>query len=141
MGMLNREALLTREKLEVRKVVLSGDDECEKDFVYVREMYASEKNDFEKSIMEWTEDEDGKVTQKRKLDHLRAKLAVCTVCDEKGNNLLTTEDIEDLSCSISSRKLGLIADVASEMNAMTAKDHKALVKNSEAAPSGSSSLD
>jgi hypothetical protein len=134
MGMLNREALLTREKLEVKKVDL-GDDE----FVFVREMYASEKNDFENSIMEWVPNEDGKYVMERKLDHFRAKLAVCTVCDEIGTNLFTVEDIEALSKSISAARLEKISDVASMMNAIGPADKAALVKNSDAVPSGNSS--
>jgi len=136
MGMLGREDLLKREKLEIKKVeFLNGD------FVYVREMYGREKNRFERSIMEEVKNKDGKTEYKQNLADFQAKLAIQTLCDETGVNLMKPGDAGTLSENIGAKKLDTIVVIAQELNKITAEDKDKMLKNSEAGGTGDSSSD
>lgn len=129
---LDRKALLQKEELKKQWVDL-GEDQG----VYVRQMTAREKNRFEMSLMEKVETEDGVDFQQR-LDDLRAKLAVQTVCDASGALLCTDKDVEGLSNAMSASRMELIADAAAKLNKISDKDRQELVKNSEPGPDGAS---
>jgi len=120
MGLLNRSALLEKEKLEIQKVDLGKGD-----FVYVRQMTGFEKESFEHSIINLKEDG----TVERRSDDFRAKLAVCTVCDELGKLIFKNADIKVLSRSMSAARLTKIADVASTMNKMDEESKEKVTKN------------
>ena len=71
--LLNREALLKKEELKIEKVTFDNGD-----FVFVREMYGREKNQFEQSLVREIRDEDGNVKDyERSLEDFRAKLEYC----------------------------------------------------------------
>ena len=129
MKLLNREALLKKEELEITKVDLGKDE-----FVHVRQMTGYERDLFERSIIEMGE--DGKI--ERKADDFRSKLAVCTLCDESGKLLLKQADIKVLSRSMSAARLNKIADIAQELNMLTEKDREELEKNLKGGPAASS---
>jgi len=126
----NREKLLQKEELRVERVELGGGDH-----VYVRQMSGRERDRFERSLLREVEDKKGNVSYKRALEDFRAKLAVHTLCDEKGNNLLKPDDVEILSQNMSAAKLELIVNKAQELNRITEEDKEAMVKNSEQGPS------
>jgi hypothetical protein len=135
MGKLDRNALLKKEELVIEKVPLGKGD-----YVYVREMFAWEAGLYEAAITQEVVDEKtGEVSYKRDPANFRAKLAVFTVCDEKGALLLQPEDAEALSRSIGARKLNKIADVALKLNNMAENAPEALVKNSEGGTAADSS--
>ena len=137
MGLLDREKLLSKEKLDIEKVDLGGGD-----FVYVRQMTGAERDSFEQTLFREVRDPRGNVVDfERSLEHFRAKLAVHTICDEKGNNLLRPKDYEVLSTHMSARRLEKIVNVAQRLNAITEEDREALVKNSVGGPSGDSASD
>jgi len=124
MGLLNREQLLTKEELKIEKVDLGKDE-----FVFVRQMTGRERDRFEQSLVVSEERLDGTVTYTRALDDFRAKLAVQTICDEKGKLLLQPKDVSQLSMSMSAAKLELIVNKAQALNRITSEDKEALVKN------------
>jgi len=132
MTLLNRDALLKKEELELRKVDLGKDD-----FVYVRQMTGFEKEAFESSIIDIKD--SGEIERKR--EDFRAKLAVCTVCDDKGKLILKSADIKVLSRSMSAARLTKIADVASAMNKLDEGSKEELEKNSEGGQAASSISD
>ena len=119
-NLLNREKLLKKEVLDVVKVDLGKDE-----FVFVRQMTGRERDKFEHSIISVTE--DGKMD--RKMEDFRAKLAVCTVCDEKGVLSLEPTDYTLLSQNMTAARLEKIVNVAQELNKITEEDKEGLVKN------------
>jgi len=135
-ALLNREGLLVKEKLEIVKVDL-GDDT----HVFVREMSGRERDTFERSLYFVSEDKKGEVKLEKRLGDFRAKLAVNTVCDEEGVLLLKPDDYEKLSINMSASKLERIVNVAQPLSKISDEDKEELVKNLEAAPSGSSISD
>ena len=64
-------------------------------------------------------------------EEFRAKLAVCTVCDEAGEVIFNKEDYLKLSANIGAARLEKIVNAAQKLNAITKEDQEALVKNSE----------
>jgi len=136
MGELNKEGLLVKEELEIKKVDL-GDD----DFTFVRQMTGRERDSFEQSLMKEKKGKRGVVTYERNLNDFRAKLAVCTVCDEEGVLLLTSKDVPTLSQNMSAKRLDKIMTVAQELNRITEEDKENLIKNSEGVPAEGSSSD
>ena len=122
MKTLDREALLKKEKLEVVKVDLGKDE-----FVFVKQMTGRERDSFERSLFVF--DKDNKVTTR--MNDFRAKLAVCTLCNENGEALLKFEDYDLLSRNMSAARLEKIVNVAQKLNAITEEDKEALVKNFE----------
>lgn len=133
MGLLNRKTLLQREELKIEKLFLSNDE-----FIYVRQMTGHERDTFERSILHEKQDKKGQVTFERALGDFRAKLAVVTVCDEKGDLLLTPNDYMTLSKNMSAFRLEKIVNVAQRLNMITEEDKEALVKNSVADQVGNS---
>lgn len=131
--LLDRSKLLAKEVLRVQRVEL-GDG----DFVFVRQMTGRERDRFERSLLLEVEDKKGNVTYKRALEDFRAKLAVNTLCDEQGNNLLNPDDFNTLSANMSAAKLEHIVNAAQELNKISEEDKEAMVKNSESGPSDGS---
>ena len=130
MKILTKEDLLKKEDLKVEKVEL---DKAE--FVYVKQMTGREKDCFEQSLMKEVKGADGAVSYERSLDDFRAKLAVNTLCDEKGVCLLDASDAPVLSQHMSAARLEVIVNKVQELNKITEKDKENMVKNSEAAQS------
>ena len=134
MGQLNREALLSKEVLKIEKVELDGGD-----FTYVTQMTGRERDNFEQSLIKKLRDKKGQVTGFEQVtEDFRAKLAVCTVCDEQGVLLFEKNDWSTLSQNISAAKLEKIVNAAQKLNAISEEDKEALVKNSESEPEDNS---
>jgi hypothetical protein len=131
--LLKRNQLLTKEELKIEKVDLGKDE-----FVYVRQMTGRERDRFEQSLMKEVKQADGEVNYERSLEDFRAKLAVNTICDEKGNNLLEPDDYPTLSKHMSAARLELIVNKSQDLNRISQKDKENLVKNSDGAPSAAS---
>lgn len=131
-NLLSRESLLAKEKLKVEKVNLN-----ETDYVFVRQMTGRERDIFERSL--YSMDRENKVTTR--LEDFRAKLAVCTLCDDQGKLLLQPSDYTILSQNMSASRLEKIVNAAQKLNAITEEDKEALVKNSDAGQPGSSPSD
>lgn len=124
MKQLNRELLLKRDDLKIEKVQLNKNE-----YVFVRQMTGRERDQFEQSILRKVTDQNGKVTYQQNLTDFRSKLCVCTVCDEEGKLLLTSEDVEVLSMNMSAYKLEKIITKAQSLNNMTEQDQQGLIKN------------
>lgn len=93
---------------------------------------------FENSVLRWRQDG----TADQDLRNFRAKLAVNTLCDEEGNNLLKPSDVDTLSRHISAEKMARIVEVAGELNKVAGFfDAEQEVKNSEDGQSESSTSD
>lgn len=131
MGFLNREALLTKQELQIAQVDLGKGD-----FVFVREMTGRGRDQFEQSLLEEITDAKGNVTYKRRLDDFRAKLAVNTVCTQDGIAVFEPGDYATLSKNIGASRLERIVNKAQEINGITEKDKDAMVKNSEGGQTG-----
>jgi len=136
MGMLTRDALLKKEELKKEKVDLGNGD-----FVFVRQMTGRERDQFEQSLIEEATGEKGEVEAKRSMEDFRAKVAVYTICDEDGKNILKPEDIPILSQHMSAARLELIVNKAQELNRISEEDKENLVKNSEAVQNANSTSD
>ena len=132
MGLLGREDLLKKQTLKIEKVDL-GDG----DFVYVREMYAADKDKWEQSMYSMVK-VGNKTEVKQNLENFRTKLAVNTVCDENGNLLFQANDYVTLSKNMGSSRLETIANVAQKLNFITEEDKEELTKNFEAGEPGDS---
>jgi len=132
---LTRDDLLKKDTLEIVEVDL-GDA-----IVFVRQMTGHERDGFEQSLLTKKKDNKGNVVAiEQATEDFRAKLAVQTVCDEKGDLLFKRDDYLRLSMNISAAKLEKIIEVAQRINAIGEKDKEELVKNSEAVQDGNSSL-
>ena len=124
MALLDRKALLAKEKLEVTKVDL-GDG----NYVFVRQMTGRERDRFEQSLVKENKNAEG--GYEKTLEDFRAKLAVCTVSDEDGNLILQPGDFGILSQNMSAAKLEKIINTAQRINKISEDDKENLVKNSE----------
>ena len=133
--LLSRINLLSKQKLEIEKVVLDNDD-----FVFVREMSGRDRDRWESTILKKVT-KGKQVTMEQNLEDFRAKLAVATVCDDKGVLLLSEENIPVLSQNMSARNLQTIVEVAQRLNKITEDEKEDLVKNSGAGVTGNSSSD
>jgi len=123
MGLLSRDAMLERVMPTIERV-----DFGDGDFIFVRQMFASERDSLEKLVI--VQNEEGEY--KQALDHYRAKLVVHVACDEEGNNLFETDDWQQLSEAMTARRMEQIVNVAQRLNKITDEDIEALAKNSEA---------
>ena len=131
---LNREALLKKEKPEVVKVVLGKDE-----YVYVRQMTGREKDNFEQSLRKEIKNNKGVIEgYEVALNDFRAKLAVVTLCNADGVLLLKPEDYTLLSMNMLAATLEKIVTAAQKLNAITEEDKEALVLNSKADPEDNS---
>ena len=131
---LNREALLKKEKPEVVKVVLGKDE-----YVYVRQMTGREKDNFEQSLRKEIKNNKGVIEgYEVALNDFRAKLAVVTLCNAEGVLLLKPEDYTLLSMNMLAATLEKIVTAAQKLNAITEEDKEALVLNSKADPEDNS---
>ncbi|MBI4831011.1 MAG: hypothetical protein HY801_05545 [Candidatus Lindowbacteria bacterium] len=118
MGFLDRDGLLRKEDLKIERVDLGGGD-----FVFVHEMTGNQRDQFENSLLQEMEGgEGGDRPSNLSLENFRAKLAVCTLCDEKGNLLLRPRDAQKLSTNMSAARLELIANRARKLNRISTKD-------------------
>jgi hypothetical protein len=134
MGFLKKENLLTKQVLKTEKVEFENGD-----YVFVREMTGKDRDNFENSIMKARKDSKGNIQgYDQVLENFRSKLAVTTLCDENGDLMFTPRDADKLSECISIAYLEKIVEVSSTLNKITPKDKEDLLKNSDAAPDGSS---
>ena len=134
MTQLDRKALLQKEKVQIEKVELGGDN-----FVYVRQMSGRERDHFEQSMLKAVRNTKGQVeSYEQSLEDYRAKLATATMCDADGNMLLLPDDVGTLSKNMSAVTLDKIIAKAQELNKISEADKEALVKNSEVAQSDNS---
>jgi len=131
MAQLDRNALLAKEKLDVVKVDLGKGD-----FVFVRQMTGRERDRFEQSLIKENKSVEG--GYERSLEDFRAKLAVCTVCNEAGTLSLNANDFAMLSQNMSAARLEKIINVAQKINKISEEDKESLVKNSEVGPADNS---
>ena len=135
-NLLDRKALLSKEKLEIVKVDLGGDR-----IIYVKQMTGTERDRFEKSLLKEKMEKKGVIVGfEQATDNFRAKLAVCTACDAEGNLLLEPQDAERLGQVMSAYTLEKIVNAAQKLNAISAEDKEELVKNSVTAQDDNSSL-
>ena len=136
-NLLNRMALLAKEKLETEKVEFENGD-----FVYVRQMTGHERDMFEESMIRKNKDTKGNVlSMETVLSDFRAKLASIVLCDEDGKSLLDIKDYLTLSSNMSAKRLEAITNVAQRLNAITEQDKEEIVKNSVAGQPGDSNFD
>lgn len=126
---LGKDLLLVPDtNFKIEKVTLS------RGFVYVREMSAFEKDVLEQSMRRTVPNGDPNKPASFELatENFRAKLAVLTLCDEKGNLLLSKNDATQLSKSLKASDMERIVEAAQKLNVITEEDKKDLLKNSEA---------
>lgn len=143
---LTKEMLLeSKDVLAIQKVELLSSKGDVRGHVFVREMTAKEKNTWEMSLTKRIPSigqGKGKTQEEivTNLEDYRAKLAICTLCDENGVRLfdMTPKTIEALSTQLSASNMERIADAASALNKITPEDQKEVVKNLEADQTDSS---
>ena len=103
--------------------------------IFVRGLSGTERDKFEASIIE----QRGK-NQTINMKNIRAKLAVMSICDEKGNLLFEEADIFELAKK-SAVALNRVFDKASDLSGLSNEDVKSLAKNSESGVSENSTSD
>ncbi len=131
MPQLNRMEVLKKQELTRVKVTFpDSENKDDPEFVFVRQMTGRERDAFERSLSKEFTNAEGEIDYKRDISDFRAKLAVYTLCDEEGKNLLTAKDIELLSVNMSAFRLECIVEAAQKLNKITKEDREALVKNS-----------
>jgi len=131
---VSRNALLQKEELEKVKVDLGKGE-----FVYVKQMTGRERDNFEQSLLKKHKDNKGNVISfEQSTEDFRAKLAVCTVCDEEGKLLFLPGDFSLLSQNMSAKRLEIIINAAQKLNAISETDKEELVKNLEVGPADNS---
>jgi hypothetical protein len=134
MAQLTRETLLSKEVLKIEKVEFENGD-----FTFVTQMTGRERDNFEQSLIKKIKDKKGQVTGFEQItEDFRAKLAVCTVCDDQGVLVFEKNDWSTLSQNISAAKLEKIVNAAQKLNAISEEDKEALVKNLEPDPENNS---
>lgn len=136
MALLGRESLLAKEELKIVKVPLN-----KKDFVFVRQMTGRERDKYGESLSTKVKDTSGEIHYEQNLADFHAKMIVYTLCNEKGELLLEPGDYAELNQNMSAKSLQTISDAAQKLNKISDEDKDALVKNSDAAPSGDSGSD
>ena len=92
-------------------------------FVFVRSMTAEERDDFETDLTIQKGDEE-----KVNMANFRTRLAVRTVCNEKGKKMFTANDIPALAAK-SAIPLSKIYTVACRLNGIGKQEVEGLVKN------------
>lgn len=122
--LLSREKLLKKGKLTVEKVDLERGE-----FVYVTEMTGKQKETWERSLINESALMQGKGKANVSLDDFKAKLAVMTICDEKGTLLLESKDAHTLNENIKASWLEKIVETAQRLNKISEEDKEELVKN------------
>ncbi len=120
--MLTPEQMLSKQKLRVERVDLS------EGYVYVRELYGNERDAFEGSLME--EDPETGI-RRTSVENFRAKFAVSVLCNEKGENMFTDAQAEQLGDSMGVYDLEKIINVAQRLNSMSQEDRRKLEKKLE----------
>jgi len=140
---LTKEMLLEeKDALAIEKVQLQDSKGVVRGHVFVREMTAKEKNTWELSLTKRLPKIGNKQQEtEMNLEDYRAKLAICTICDEQGIRQFDMKPniIATLSEKLSASNMERIADAASTLNKITKEDQDELVKNSEADQNDSSS--
>lgn len=96
--------------------------------VYVQAMSGVERDAYESSILEINEDAKGRITTKRKMDNLRAKMCARCMVDEDGNRLFDESEIEALGAK-SAKALDRVFSVAQKLNGVSDKDLEELAGN------------
>ncbi len=119
--MLSRDQILQSDDLPRKEVLVPEWGGS----VFVRTMSGSERDRFEAAHLRNPE------------KNFRARLAVLTVCDDKGSPLFNDADIETLGAK-SSSALTRIFEAASKLNRLSKEDYEDLGNGSAGIPSVSS---
>ena len=123
-------------KILTKKQILDADD-VKKELVkvpewggavYVWSMTASDKDQFEMSIVEADVDKKGKMVRTNKLDNYRAKLCVLCIKDAKGKPIFDENDITALGKK-SAAALQRVFNAATKLNRITEDDIEEQIKN------------
>jgi hypothetical protein len=142
MGLLDRKKLLKKQAFKIEKVDLGLDEKGEEEYVFVRQMSGRERDQFEQSLLKEKMGKNGVMEgYEKSLEDFRAKLAVVTICDENGENILSAGDFETLSKNMMAVRIEKIITAAQKINSITEEDKEALTKNSDAGEVGSSTSD
>ena len=137
MALLTRGILRNPRKFKVEKVTLMDGD-----IVFVREMTATAKDAFESSLMKPVLNEKEELVKfEREYTNFRAKLAVATICDERGVLIFKPEDVEPLGVAIGAIDMDRIIEKSQEINSISKQMQEEIVKNSLGAKSASSTSD
>ncbi len=132
---LDKKSLLAKQDFLKMKVEFENGD-----FVWVREMSGHERDVFEQSLVRKLRDKKGAIVgYEQATEDFRAKLAVCTICDEEGNLILEPKDYPTLSYNMGAKRLETIINEAQKLNKISEEDKEGLIKNLDAVPDGSSS--
>jgi hypothetical protein len=135
-NLLNRSQLLEKEELQIEKVEFEDGN-----FICVRQMTGHERDLFEQSLIRKIKDSKGNITYEQATEDFRAKLAVVTVCNEKGESILLPGDFSLLSKNMSAKRLETIINTSQKLNAITEEDKENLVKNLEVGQADNSNSD
>lgn len=130
---LTRDQILQAQDIRIEKVEVPewGGE------VYVKTLTGQERDQLEAALMEY----DNKGQPKRlKLDRLRSTLAVLAICDESGQRLFTSGDIQTLAGK-SSAALDRVVSKAQELAAISPGDVDKLVTDLKKDQADDSPLD
>lgn len=133
---ITKELLLsTQDELAIEKVELKNAKGEVRGHVFVREMMSKAKDTWEASMRKEMPAIGGargaQPELKMNLVDYRVKLAICTLCDEKGVLLFSMDKptIKALGEKISASNMEAIADAANKLNVITPEGQENVVKN------------
>lgn len=109
--------------------------------VYVKELSARDKNEYEETLLDKKSDGKGGIKFSQSLKNVLAKLVVWTACDEKGKLIFKPEEAATISHNMRASQMDKIANAAKKLNKLTNKDMEELTKNSEPDREDSSNSD
>lgn len=135
---LTREAFLKNEKVKpkVHEIFIEALDQ----YVYMKEMSASDQDSYELSIIDLVDQPDGSVKAKRNLDSNKAKYLVRVLCDEKGKRMFKDTEFHFIG-EMSIPVIRELHTKALELNRATEKEIEDMEKNSEAGEKDASNSD
>lgn len=123
--MLTRDQILKFEDRKLQKV----DVPQWGDFVYIRSLTGSERDEFEEANLVRTRDRKrGTMSYDVRLQNAKVRLIAMTACDEQGNRIFNDEDVEALGKK-NSAAISLLYNVSASLSGITDEDVEELLKN------------
>jgi hypothetical protein len=102
-------------------------------YVYMKQMSAADQDTYDRSMVDFVEQDDGSVKTEQKMDNMRCKYLVRVLSDSKGYRLYSDEQAEALGAKLT----GVIRELhglALEVNGIGQRQVEELEKNLKAEP-------
>lgn len=125
---MTRDAIFAIEDIEYEDLVIP---EWKNQVVRIRTLTGTQRDDWDRSIVEFAKKKRGRSREATIKENLRARLIALAVVDGNGKPLFTPKDVQRIGRK-SAKALDRIFDRASEMSGIGEDDIELLTKNLEA---------